>query len=820
MLTTGHDRGFFPLPKSGSAPRLNGSHFLVRGALGLWLPNSVHPVNLVRHQLLPDWGPTATPPTFSDSGYGMDGANANYLSAAAGTYAALQPSAAPVTIGAIYSVRTTGGGAVFSTGAGGSNITGFNLSMTLSTNTVRAYHGPNVGSTFTTASHHRSRESSFQITSERIYVVFAVWTALNTSPSIYINGGIADGTGSGSATAVSHTSVVPYIGRAGASTGASSLRFNGDLRFVGMWNRLLSAEEIRAFSENPMRLFSSHPLISTKQIGVTELLSVGGGITPTGAGLWVPKTKYVGSVSPTGVTSFRANVTDEGNITPVGALSQLPSVSFAGGITPTGNLVPTSLRVAAFTGAIPFAGSLINEVRKTLASTLPLAGTLVHLLNVRYAGSLTPISVLRKVVNLAAGAGATSSASNGLDFFTSGEVFPFFRGLLASTGLDVFGSKEAYPSVQDGAVVSGGGLGGTLPSSGTLSLFRLSFVSATGAITPVGTLVKKVNKIVSGATTPVGALLHRVNKVLSGAITPTGTLATVASHYLSVAGAIIPVGTLVKKVNKAVAGALTPVGTLTTVASHYLSVAGTIAPTGTLLKQVKIAFGGIMGLSGTFNSFTTSLFMSITLTGRVVYPDGGPVRRAVLEVAPHLADGMYAQSVALPGALLTAAAISTVLNSDGTFEIRVIPAAQITPIGIKMRVRVLWSRIRSLFVTNAAYVHLDGATSSTAPVWGAITTCAVTGVFVNSSGDAVEGATLTYGYDIDEGELLYLSDHSAVVSTPRQTITAADGTFTLQLIPSADLTPSGTYAYMRGPDNFFVRFLVPDVTTVALYTLV
>lgn len=118
-------------------------------------------------------------------------------------------------------------------------------------------------------------------------------------------------------------------------------------------------------------------------------------------------------------------------------------------------------------------------------------------------------------------------------------------------------------------------------------------LNATGAITPAGVVIKRVNKPFAGAITPAGALAksRAVVRALAGAITPTGALAKRANKTL--AGNVTPAGILVRRPSKLFTGVIAPAALLKR--AYVKRFTGSITPAGV---GVVLALGRIFGRPG------------------------------------------------------------------------------------------------------------------------------------------------------------------------------------------------------------------------------
>jgi hypothetical protein len=161
--------------------------------------------------------------------------------------------------------------------------------------------------------------------------------------------------------------------------------------------------------------------------------------------------------------------------------------------------------------------------------------------------------------------------------------------------------------------------------------------SASGGITPGGTIIKDGRKILVGGNTPAGAinkssaknpsgtltssgsLLKQTQKAFAGVITSiVGTLQTARLYFSTLAGSITPGGTLLKQGNKNPAGTLTSSGLLAKLPNKAMD--GTLTSAGTNLKSTTKVLGSILTSSGTFSRLPNK-----ALTGNVS-PSGATLK--------------------------------------------------------------------------------------------------------------------------------------------------------------------------------------------------
>lgn len=117
-----------------------------------------------------------------------------------------------------------------------------------------------------------------------------------------------------------------------------------------------------------------------------------------------------------------------------------------------------------------------------------------------------------------------------------------------------------------------------------------------GGLTPAGSLVKRLSKILAGGLTPSGILGKLASKILAGAVTPSGTVSKRTAKNLG--GTVGSAGSLTgaKVAYKPLDGEVGPYGVLYLAVGKVL--AATIAPSGGLLKRLGKVLEGTVGSSG------------------------------------------------------------------------------------------------------------------------------------------------------------------------------------------------------------------------------
>lgn len=309
--------------------------------------------------------------------------------------------------------------------------------------------------------------------------------------------------------------------------------FVGRIAWVGMWNRKLTLEEIRA------QQFRPH--VTSGNVFFMHVGFNGTGTQPDWSGnlnngtvtaatvvdhvpLPLPFAYLGGWLGPRSAALVTRTL--NGSITPAGTLVRQVQKPLAGAVTPVGNLVREVMRILA--------GSI------TPAGGIDTARTVVRALS----GSITPQGIMTLVISLILGGSITPAAS-----FTQ-QV----SRLLA----------------------------GTVTPSGALQ--RLVSRSLSGSLSPSGSLVRSASLLLGGSLSPIGTLLRQVQHYLAGSITPTGSvsLATVILRALS--GSIAPTGTLVKSITRRLVGTLVPAGTVAKQIARSLN--GSISLSGALTRLI------------------------------------------------------------------------------------------------------------------------------------------------------------------------------------------------------------------------------------------
>lgn len=187
-----------------------------------------------------------------------------------------------------------------------------------------------------------------------------------------------------------------YIGNRADGT----RRIHARIADVAWWNRLLTEDEIRrVYRTSPLAapaglvLYlpiggassiepavvgpSGHVTVAGSRVSATQMpvrprpveawnalsgqiLSVGGGVTPSGALDLRPDLAFGGGIAPTGAIGLRPDLTFGGDIAPTGLLALQAALAFGGGITPVGGLgmqLPVS-----FGGGITPSGTVTHEL--------------------------------------------------------------------------------------------------------------------------------------------------------------------------------------------------------------------------------------------------------------------------------------------------------------------------------------------------------------------------------------------------------------------------------------------------------------------------
>ncbi len=191
-------------------------------------------------------------------------------------------------------------------------------------------------------------------------------------------------------------------------------------------------------------------------------------------------------------------------------------------------------------------------------------------------------------------------------------------GLLAPAGTIV---RDTQTSLA-GAVVPSGtivrktlkSLAGSLVPSGALAAISLFFRPLTGALAPVGALIRETQKKITGVVTPASASTRLVSKPIAGSVVPTGAMAKLTSKSFAgsltptgafsaisiflrtLVGAVTPTATIVREIQKQVAGSITPIGVDTKLTSKSFS--GNVTPTGVISVTFTKVLSGIVAVAG------------------------------------------------------------------------------------------------------------------------------------------------------------------------------------------------------------------------------
>ena len=142
--------------------------------------------------------------------------------------------------------------------------------------------------------------------------------------------------------------------------------------------------------------------------------------------------------------------------------------------------------------------------------------------------------------------------------------------------------------------------------------------TVSGEVTPVGSLIKEVQKVFTGSITPsaVASLTRVTLQSLAGSITPSSTLSPIQVNK-NAAGSVSPLGSVLETISKFFTGSTTPTGTSVLSKLSYSTVVGALSPIGALLAEPQIVRGGSIAPSSDPLSFVVSI-----LRGGVITPTG------------------------------------------------------------------------------------------------------------------------------------------------------------------------------------------------------
>jgi hypothetical protein len=126
-----------------------------------------------------------------------------------------------------------------------------------------------------------------------------------------------------------------------------------------------------------------------------------------------------------------------------------------------------------------------------------------------------------------------------------------------------------------------------------------------GVVAPIGTIVRRVSITASGVVTPVGSMVREVGKVVGGVVTPVGAVVVSATYSFIVAAALGLSGLLSKQVEKVVEATVTPAGRIAEQVNKVLS--GAVGVSGVLVRQVGKVVGGVITGVGTITALASEI---------------------------------------------------------------------------------------------------------------------------------------------------------------------------------------------------------------------
>ncbi len=161
---------------------------------------------------------------------------------------------------------------------------------------------------------------------------------------------------------------------------------------------------------------------------------------------------------------------------------------------------------------------------------------------------------------------------------------------------------------------------GILTPSGAIT--RQAGKRTVGAITPSSGQTRQTATAKSGALTPSGSMTRRTTKTaFTSSLTPSGVLQTVKAFLQLVAGALTPSGVLTRQTGKSLAGAVSPSGMVSK--SITKVILDSLTPIGSLARRIATMLAGALTPSGALSA--TKAFLRL-ITGTLT-PLGSLSRR-------------------------------------------------------------------------------------------------------------------------------------------------------------------------------------------------
>jgi hypothetical protein len=334
--------------------------------------------------------------------------------------------------------------------------------------------------------------------------------------------------------------------------------------------------------------------------------------------------------------------------------------------------------------------------------------------------SVTPTFVDAAGGNFHLASGDAAWKDFGTDLSADG-AFPFSTdgdGETRTGTWDIGADEYVVTTIPQGAA-------GTITPSGALA--KLTAKTTSGALSPVGAVVRRVAVAPGAAMTPSGSL--SASKVsfptVSGSVATVGALGRAAQYARTVSGVLAPAGALVRTTAKTTAGSLassstlsprvglkillaglTPSGAVTPSALKTATVGGAIVPSGSLVRLTGVVLAGSLGPSGSLSR------SGLKVLSGALSPSGTVAPRVGLKILV----GVLAPSGAIVPFALKAQALSGTVAPSGALSRRAVLAlvGSVTPGGTLSRsgLKALQGAIApagGLSVTRVSVLALAGS---------------------------------------------------------------------------------------------------------------
>lgn len=148
--------------------------------------------------------------------------------------------------------------------------------------------------------------------------------------------------------------------------------------------------------------------------------------------------------------------------------------------------------------------------------------------------------------------------------------------------------------------------------------------SASGTVTPAGTVTKSTSTAKAGSITPAGALSKLANKVFAGTLSTSGSATKQTGKGIT--GTLPPTGSLNELTSKALVGVLTTAGTISKQASKVIS--GTVTTSGVITRLISKSLAGVLSLSGALAALSSAAGVVVYAIASVLSPARNAITRS------------------------------------------------------------------------------------------------------------------------------------------------------------------------------------------------